>query len=150
MGSAEPGFLEIRLIGPDPEYLYEQGNRLVDGLRAMPGTLDVRSNWENKILKARIVVDQVRARRAGVTSRDIALWLNAHMDGVEVTEYREGDIAIPVSRAPSRSTAAGSATCGTPRSRPAGPARWCRSRRSPISRWSPTSIASPGTTRNAA
>jgi multidrug efflux pump subunit AcrB len=96
MGSAEPGFLEFRLIGPDPEYLYEQGNRLVDGLRAMPGTLDVRSNWENKILKARIVVDQVRARRAGVTSRDIALWLNAHMDGVEVTEYREGDIAIPV------------------------------------------------------
>jgi len=96
MGSAEPGFLEYRLIGPDPEYLYEQGNRLVDGLRAMPGALDVRSNWENKILKARIVVDQVRARRAGVTSRDIALWLQAHMDGVEVTEYREGDIAIPV------------------------------------------------------
>ena len=96
MGSAEPGFVEIRLIGPDPEYLYEKGNQLVDGLRAMPGTLDVRSNWENKILKARIVVDQVRARRAGVTSRDVALWLQAHMDGLEVTEYREGDIAIPV------------------------------------------------------
>lgn len=44
MGSAEPGFVEIRLIGPDADTLYEQGNRLVDGLRAMPGTLDVRSN----------------------------------------------------------------------------------------------------------
>jgi multidrug efflux pump subunit AcrB len=96
MGAAEPGFVEIRLIGPDPETLFEKGNRLVDGLRAMPGTLNVHSDWENKKLRARIQVDQVRARRAGVTSRDIALWLKAHMDGVEVTEYREGDIAIPV------------------------------------------------------
>ena len=96
MGSSEPGFLEIRLIGSDAEYLYEQGNRLVDGLRAMTGALDVRGDWENKILKARVQVDQVRARRAGVTSRDIALWLKANIDGVEVTEYREGDVAIPV------------------------------------------------------
>jgi multidrug efflux pump subunit AcrB len=96
MGAAEPGYVEIRLIGPDAETLFEKGNRLVDGLSAMPGALNVRSDWENKKLRARIQVDQVRARRAGVTSRDIALWLKAHMDGVEVTEYREGDIAIPV------------------------------------------------------
>jgi multidrug efflux pump subunit AcrB len=96
MGSAEPGFVEVRLYGPDPEYLYEKGNQLVDGIRAMPGSLDVRSDWENRILKARIIVDQVRARRAGISSRDVALWLQSHMDGMEVTEYREGDIAIPV------------------------------------------------------
>jgi multidrug efflux pump subunit AcrB len=96
MGSAEPGFVEIRLIGPDSEYLYEKGSQLVNGLRAMPGTLDVRNDWENKTPRARVIVDQVRARRAGISSRDVALWLQSHMDGVEVTEYREGDIAIPV------------------------------------------------------
>ena len=96
LGAAEPGFVEIRLYGPDAENLYEKGNQLVDQLRAMPGTLDVRSTWENKTLSARIIVDQVRARRAGITSRDVALWLQAQMDGIEVTEYREGDIAIPV------------------------------------------------------
>ena len=96
MGSAEPGFVEVRLIGPDVEVLYEKGNQLVDGLRAMPGTLDVRHDWENKVPRAKIVVDQVRARRAGITSRDVALWLQTHMDGLDVTEYREGDIAIPV------------------------------------------------------
>jgi multidrug efflux pump subunit AcrB len=96
LGSSEPGFVEIRLIGPDTEYLYEQGSQLVDALRAMPGSLDVRSDWENKVPRAEIVVDQVRARRAGITSRDVALWLQTHMDGLEVTEYREGDIAIPV------------------------------------------------------
>jgi multidrug efflux pump subunit AcrB len=96
IGSSEPGMVEIRLYGPDVEYLYEKGNQLVDAVRAMPGSLDVRSNWENKVPVARIVVDQVRARRAGISSRDVALWLQTHMDGMEVTEYREGDIAIPV------------------------------------------------------
>ena len=43
-----------------------------------------------------IQVDQVRARRAGVSSRDIAHWLQSYMDGREITQYREGDIAIPV------------------------------------------------------
>jgi multidrug efflux pump len=96
MGSAEPGFVEIRLYGPDPEYLYEKGNQLVDGLRAMPGSLDVRSDWENKTPAARIIVDQVQARRAGISSRDVAISLQSHADGLETTEYREGDIAIPV------------------------------------------------------
>ncbi|MGI9321393.1 MAG: efflux RND transporter permease subunit [Thiogranum sp.] len=96
MGSAEPGMLEIRLIGPDADYLYQKGSQLVNALREMRGTLDVRSDWENRTLRARIVVDQVRARRAGVSSRDVALWLQSHMDGRAVTEYREGDIAIPV------------------------------------------------------
>jgi multidrug efflux pump subunit AcrB len=96
MGSAEPGFVEIRLFGADPNYLFEKGNQLVDQLRAMPGSLDVRSDWENKTPRARIIIDQVRARRAGVSSRDVALWLQSHMDGMEITEYREGDIAIPV------------------------------------------------------
>ena len=96
LGSAEPGFVEIRIFGPDTDVLYEKGKRLVDGLRAMPGTLDVRSDWENKTLKAQILVDQVRARRAGISSRDVALSLQSHMDGLEITEFREGDIAIPV------------------------------------------------------
>ena len=96
MGAAEPGMVEVRLIGPDADVLYEKGGQLLDGLRAVPGALDVRSDWENRTLRARIVVDQVRARRAGISSRDVALWLQSHMDGRQVTEYREGDIAIPV------------------------------------------------------
>jgi multidrug efflux pump subunit AcrB len=96
LGSVEPGFVEIRLYGLDPEYLYEKGNQLVDGLKAMPGSLDVLSDWENKTLKARILVDQVRARRAGVSSRNVANSLQSHMDGLRITEFREGDLAIPV------------------------------------------------------
>ena len=96
MGSEEPGFVEIRFYGLDPAYIFEKGNQLVTELKAMPGTLDVRNDWENKVLIAKIVVDQARARRAGLTSKETALSLQSHMDGVKVTEYRELDVAIPV------------------------------------------------------
>ena len=96
LGGTEPGFLEIRFFGPDVDVLYEKGQQLVDDLRAMPGSLDVRSDWENKVPKARIVVDQARARRAQVSSRDVARALMSQMDGLPVTEYREGDLTVPV------------------------------------------------------
>ena len=96
MGSEEPGFVEVRFYGLNPEYLFEKGAQLVAGLKAMPGTLDVKSNWENKIRKILVDVDQARARRAGITSLEVAMSLQAHMDGAEITEYREGDLAIPV------------------------------------------------------
>ena len=96
LGATEPGYVEIRLIGPDPEQLHRKSSQLVAGLKAIPGTLDVRSDWENKVLKILVVVDQARARRAGITSRDVALSLEAHLDGVRATDYREGDVAIPV------------------------------------------------------
>ena len=96
LGSAEPGLVQIRLFGPDVDELYGKAQQLVDQLRAMPGTLDVRHDWENPVPKARIVVDQTRARRAQVTSRDVARALLTQMDGLPVTQFREGDIAIPV------------------------------------------------------
>ncbi len=96
LGGTEPGLVEIRLVGPDSEYLYEKGNLLATGLHQIPGMLDVRSDWENKVVKTVIAVDQARARRAKVTSRDVANSMASHLNGVKVTEYRETDEAIPV------------------------------------------------------
>ncbi len=96
LGSTEPGWVELRLYGLDPEYLIEKGNQLLADLKAIPGTLDVKSDWENKVVKAQIIVDQARARRAGISSQDVANSLQSHMDGLKITEYREGDVAIPI------------------------------------------------------
>ena len=96
LGSTEPGWVELRLYGLDPDYLYQKGKQLLADLKAIPGSLDVKSDWENKVIKADIDVDQARARRAGVSSQDVAISLKSHMDGYKITEYREGDVAIPV------------------------------------------------------
>ena len=62
----------------------------------VPGTIDIRTDWQNRTLKILIKVDQVRARRAGVSSNDIAQSLNAYFEGSEVTQFREEDNIIPI------------------------------------------------------
>lgn len=96
LGPTETGLVEIRISGPDERVLTERADRLLAAFRAVPGTIDIAQDWENQILKVEVVVDQARARRAGVTSADIAASLNAFVSGGQVTDYREGDAVIPI------------------------------------------------------
>jgi len=96
LGSNEPAFVEFRLIGTDSDYLWEKSQELTDAMWAVEGIDYVQNDWENKVVRVDVVVDQVRARRAGVTSQEVALSVNAFLDGASLTDYREGDVAIPV------------------------------------------------------
>lgn len=95
-GSTEPGIVEIRLIGPDGEALFGAAQGIMDAFHGVPGTVGIKQDWENKILKLVVDVDQTRARRAGVTSKDVANSLNATFAGLEISDYREGDKIIPI------------------------------------------------------
>ena len=66
------------------------------GLREIPGIVDVLQDWENRVIRVSVKVDQARARLVGITSRDVANSLNSMISGGEVTQYREGDEEIPV------------------------------------------------------
>lgn len=95
-GSTEPGIVQIRLSGPDSGVLAVAAGKLVDAYHGIPGTVGIKDDWENRILKLIVDVDQVRARRAGVTSSDVANALNATFAGLELSDYREGDKTIPI------------------------------------------------------
>ena len=95
-GGTEPGVIEVRLIGPDGDLLAERAERLMAALHAVPGTVGIKQDWENKILKLIVDVDQTRARRAGVSSSDVAESLNTIFSGEEISDYREGDKTIPI------------------------------------------------------
>lgn len=95
-GSSEPGIVQVRLIGPDKAALVENADRLVDALHDIPGTTGIKHDWENKVLKLVIEVDQTRARRAGVTSSDVATSLDTIYSGMSLSDYREGDRVIPI------------------------------------------------------
>jgi len=60
------------------------------------GPSGFKQDWENKILKLIIAVDQVRARRAGVSSQDVATALSTFFSGYPVSDYPEGDKVIPI------------------------------------------------------
>ncbi|WP_417320193.1 efflux RND transporter permease subunit [Emcibacter sp.] len=95
-GSTEPGLLEIRLIGPESDKLASLALTLEEALHEIPDTVGIKHDWENKILKILIDVDQTRARRAGLSSSDIADALDATFSGVTISEYREGENIIPI------------------------------------------------------
>ncbi|MGI9304559.1 MAG: efflux RND transporter permease subunit [Gammaproteobacteria bacterium] len=96
LGSAALGTVEVQVFGPDADMLRALGDRVKQAFLSVSGTQAVRSDWENPVLKLRVVIDQERARRAGVTSDDIARALSATFDGQVITSYREGEKVIPV------------------------------------------------------
>ncbi len=96
LGASETGLIEIRISGTDETVLRAKAEHLLDGLRAIPGTIHAEQDWQNRVLRVEVVVDQNRARRAGVTSADIASTLGAFVSGGTITDYREGDAVIPV------------------------------------------------------
>ena len=90
------GTVEKTVTPLDSDRLFDTANRIVNTIAAKPGTAYVRHDWENKIPRIDITIDQARARRAGVTSREVALALSTFVDGQKLSEYREGDETIPI------------------------------------------------------
>ncbi len=96
LGPSDSSKLEVQIKGPDADVLFANAEKIKEVFRSIPNTIDVRSNWENRITKVLVEVDQQRARRAGVTSTDIAQTMQAGFNGMEITEFRDDDDVIPI------------------------------------------------------
>ncbi len=88
--------IQIRLSGPEFNGLYEAAKTITDQLYSYPGVLAVKNTWGLQTKKLIVAIDQERALRAGVTSSDVAYSLRAGLTGIELTQYREDDLEIPV------------------------------------------------------
>ncbi len=96
MGPGEAGLVEYRISGPDKHLLKKYAFELKTAMRALPGTRNIKDDWENPTIKIVVNIDQARARRAGITSEQVANAMNANFAGSSITGYREGDQTIPV------------------------------------------------------
>ena len=96
LGPAALGTVELQIVGSDTAVLKRLGEAYKNAFRSVSGVQAVRDDWENSVVKLRVEIDQDRARRAGVTSEDLARSLTAHFDGFNITSFREEDEVIPV------------------------------------------------------
>ena len=96
LGGTETGLFELRLSGPDITVLQQQTEEVMTALRKIPGTIQLKQDWNNRVITAMVDVDQTRARRVGVTSRDVADSLQFFIDGSTATNYHQGNIQIPI------------------------------------------------------
>ena len=96
VGPSDSSVIKIQVKGPDKDVIYESAQAIMDILHDVPNTKNIRTDWENRTVKVLVKVDQYRARRAGVTSNDIANALQGFFDGAQATQYREDDNIIPI------------------------------------------------------
>jgi multidrug efflux pump len=95
-GSPVKDPIEIRISGKDEDTLFRLVREIKGAIESVSNTRNVADDWGLKVRKAFVVVDEVRAQRAGVSNTDVAFSLEAAFSGVTLTEYRENDDIIPV------------------------------------------------------
>lgn len=95
-GATPPGTVDIQITGPEVAQLYLLGNKVEEAFRSVPGSANIRTNWGSPVVKVLVQIDQERARRAGVSSEDVANSLASYFDGLPVTDFRDGDTVIPI------------------------------------------------------
>jgi multidrug efflux pump subunit AcrB len=96
LGPSDAKTIKIQVRGPDKNVIYEKAQQIMDLLHQVPNTINIRNDWENLIVKIDVRVDQHRAKRAGLTSTEIADALQTYFSGAQITEFREEDEIIPI------------------------------------------------------
>ena len=96
LGPSSKAPIMFKVSGANTDQLFSLVDDLKEELRKTQGTTSVRDDWGQRAKKLVVKVNQARARRAGVTSQDVALSLRTAFDGFVTTEYREGEDSIPV------------------------------------------------------
>jgi multidrug efflux pump subunit AcrB len=86
----------IRIRGTDKKQLFQIADRVKKRLDGMEGVVNVTDDWGPPQKQLDVTIDDTRARRAGLTNRDVALSLQANLSGIPLTVFREGNNPIPV------------------------------------------------------
>ncbi|HHW4678576.1 MAG TPA: efflux RND transporter permease subunit [Xylella sp.] len=96
LGASEAGIVIYRIIGSDEAILRQSAEQIGEALRALPGTYDVYDNWQARIPRYIVQVDQLKARRAGISSEDIAQALQMRYSGMNTSLIRDDGVAAPI------------------------------------------------------
>jgi multidrug efflux pump subunit AcrB len=88
--------VQVRILGRDLNTLFGIVDEVRAQMQSVDGTKNISDNWGRRVKKLLVIVNQPRARRAGVTSQDIALSLQTGLSGLARSEFREEDELIPI------------------------------------------------------
>ena len=88
--------VQFRLLGPDPAVLLRLAGDVRTAMRDNPHIRNVSENWGNAAKSVAVTVDQDKARLLGLSSEDVSTMLQTVLQGLTLTQYREGTDLIPV------------------------------------------------------
>ncbi|MFO7800758.1 MAG: efflux RND transporter permease subunit [Desulfovermiculus sp.] len=88
--------IQVRISGDKQKILYSLRDRIEAHIAGLQGITSVWDDWGEWSKKLVLNVDQYRAKKAGLSSEDIAVSLYGHFSGLEISEYRQGEDLIPI------------------------------------------------------
>jgi multidrug efflux pump subunit AcrB len=88
--------IQVRVHGKDFDKLYKYTEQIEDIVRSTSGTTSLNDDWGRRIPLLYIKVKQDQARRIGVSTETITRNMQSFFSGAKITDFREGDDAIPV------------------------------------------------------
>ncbi len=86
--------VQFRVSGYDNAQLRAIATQVAAVMAADPATRNVHFNWNEMSKVVRLEIDQDKARVLGISSRELAVMLNAALDGHSITRFREGNRSI--------------------------------------------------------
>lgn len=82
---------EFDIIGPELDQLASISDRIMAGMREVPGFVDVDSTLALRKPEVRVHIDRKKAAEFGIRVEDIAGTLRTLVGGEPVSKYKEGD-----------------------------------------------------------
>ncbi len=86
----------VRFSGPDMRVLRDLATEAGQRLESSGAVIDVRTDWRERELVLEPIVDETRARLAGVTRSAIADSILYATSGLRAGTYRDGDARLPI------------------------------------------------------
>jgi multidrug efflux pump len=86
--------VQFRVSGEDIANVRRLARQVADAVRANPHTANVNLDWDEPSKIIRLEIDQERARVLGVSSQDLANFVQSSLAGSRVSLFREGDELI--------------------------------------------------------
>ncbi|MDX2219962.1 MAG: efflux RND transporter permease subunit [Burkholderiales bacterium] len=88
--------IQVRVSGENIPQLRKFAQEAAAVVRANPNTANVQFDWDEQSKVVRVEIDQNRARVLGVSSQELAAFLQTSLSGVPATYYRERDKLIEI------------------------------------------------------
>ncbi len=96
-GGAGGSSINVSLLGPDIDALYDYSQRLLERAKATPSIVDARTDYSNASPEVQVVVDRARAADLGVRMATVGNTLRLMVAGDdEISTYREAGEQYPV------------------------------------------------------
>jgi multidrug efflux pump subunit AcrB len=101
LGPGEPGKVQAKFFGPDPNVLRDLADQAEAVFRTHPDAFGIRNDWRGRVKVLRPVIDEQQANQFAISRQDISNMLMQAFEGIAVGVYREEDELLPiVMRAP--------------------------------------------------